>query len=123
MERVSRRAFQRGRAYNLSQARFSLRDATMHFDSFHSTVSGVYHVGSTTAQDPIHAAPKERTSTARSLQGVSDQDCADLLRQIATIIDGDRGGRITLTLSIAGDEAHGPPQPVRIVADPEAPAL
>jgi hypothetical protein len=56
-----------------------------------------------------------------TFESVSEREWNELFRHIAAVVDG--GGRLTLTVTIEPSSAHRPPKPVRIVNDPDAPAL
>jgi hypothetical protein len=94
----------------------------MQVDSIGSSHNGLGHLDSEKEPDRAAATADGTTIIEHTFDGTSNCDWSDLLRQIAAITGGG-GGRITLTVTIESNEAHRPPQPVRIVTDPAAPAL
>jgi hypothetical protein len=73
------------------------------------------------AQSDSAPALAPPTTVERCFENPSERDWADLFGHIAAVAGS--GGRITVAVSIETPGAQPPLQPVRIVTDPDAPAL
>jgi hypothetical protein len=67
------------------------------------------------------APTHNNNAAARSFDVTSERDWAELVRNVTTIANS--GGRITIAVTVEPNETFRQPQPVRIVTDPDAPAL
>jgi hypothetical protein len=94
----------------------------MQVDSSFSTATNLFNLGPVADRADAEAVSMPGTSTTieRSFEGVSERDWVELFRRIAAM---ERGGRVTLTVTIEPNDVKRPPEPVRIVTDPAAPAL
>jgi hypothetical protein len=94
----------------------------MQVDSEFNAATNHFNVGPFTGRvsaDNV-STPEPATNIEQSFERVSERNWDDLFRHIAAMAGS---GRITLTVTVEPSDVKGPPEPVRIVTDPAAPAL